>query len=68
MRLSWCGLRKRSGKSQTRPKPERSRRGKGYNCHGYDENVTDYEVEFLDEAGNHLDLLTVNAVDLELVT
>lgn len=34
----------------------------------YDENVTDYDVEFLDEAGNHLDLLTVNPVGLELVT
>ncbi len=31
----------------------------------YDENVGDYEVEFLDEQGNHLDLLTVNAVDLD---
>jgi hypothetical protein len=29
------------------------------------ENSNDYEVEFLDEAGNTIDLLTVNEGDLE---
>jgi hypothetical protein len=31
----------------------------------YDGSVNDYEVEFFDEQGNHITLLTVNAIDLE---
>lgn len=31
----------------------------------YDSSVRDYEVEFFDEQGNHLALLTVNELDLE---
>jgi hypothetical protein len=27
---------------------------------------SNYEVEFIDENGNHLTLLTVNAIDLEI--
>jgi len=33
----------------------------------YDSTAGDYEVEFVDDNGNHTALLTVNAVDMEIV-
>lgn len=32
----------------------------------HNQNTGDYKVEFVDDQGNHMALLTVNAVDLEI--